>query len=187
MEWAASDRKRSLRLRNTKGKDLTHCLSLLKEELTMAKYVCPTPGFEKLLLATDGSEFSAAAVKEAITIASTCSSTLYVVHVIETGVEVELWDTTAAEKLERYMRKYLEGIRAKAVKQGVKCELIMHLGDDPYKIIVLEAKKHKVSTIVMGTHGRTGLTRLMMGSTVSRVIGHAPCRVLVVPVKKRKK
>lgn len=152
----------------------------------MAKQVCPTPGFEKLLLATDGSEFSAAAVQEAITIARACSSTLYVVHVIETGVEVELWDTTAAEKLEKHMRKYLEGIQAKAAKQGVACELIMHLGDEPYELIVSEAKKHKVSTIIMGSHGRTGLTRLMMGSTASRVIGHAPCRVLVVPVKRKK-
>lgn len=153
----------------------------------MAKQVCPTRGFEKLLVATDGSEFSAAAVQEAISIAGTCSSALYVLHVIETGVEVELWDTTAAEKLERQMRKYLEGIRAKAAKQGVRVELIMHLGDDPYSLIVSEAKRLKVGTIVMGTHGRTGLTRLMMGSTVSRVIGHAPCRVMVVPAKGKRK
>jgi nucleotide-binding universal stress UspA family protein len=152
----------------------------------MAKQVCPTPGFGKLLVATDGSEFSKAAVQEAITIASACSSTLYVLHVIETGVEVELWDTTAAEKLERHMRKYLEGIRAKAAKQGITCELIMHLGDEPYRLIVSEAKKHKVNTIIMGSHGRTGLTRLMMGSTVARVIGHAPCRVMVVPAKREK-
>jgi len=153
----------------------------------MAKQVCPTPGFEKLLVATDGSEFSKFAVQEAMTIAGACSSTLYVLHVIETGVEVELWDTTAAEKLEKHMRKYLEEIQAKAAKQGVTCELIMHLGDEPYRFIVSEAKKHKVNTIIMGSHGRTGLTRLMMGSTVSRVIGHAPCMVLVVPIKAKKK
>jgi nucleotide-binding universal stress UspA family protein len=152
----------------------------------MAKQVCPTPGFERLLVATDGSEFSKAAVEEAIRIAGACSSTVYVLHVIETGVEVELWDTTAAEKLEKHMRKYLEGIQAKAAKQGVTCEPIMHLGDEPYRFIVSEAIKHKVSTIIMGSHGRTGLTRLMMGSTVSRVIGHAPCRVMVVPVKRKK-
>ena len=105
---------------------------------------------------------------------------------IETGAEVELWDASAAEKLEKDMRKYLEGIRAKAAKQGVKAELIMHLGDEPYKLIVSDAKKYKVSTIILGSHGRTGLTRLMMGSTVARVIGHAPCRVLVVPEKKKK-
>jgi len=38
----------------------------------------------------------------------------------------------------------------------------------------------------MGSHGRTGLKRLMMGSVTSRVIGHAPCKVLVVPQKGKK-
>jgi len=152
----------------------------------MAKHVCPTPGFGKLLVATDGSEFSKAAVKEALALAGSCSSTLYVLHVIETGAEVEFWDAGSAEKLESQMREYLEGIQARAAKRGIACKLIMHFGDTPYQYIVSDAKKHKVDTIVMGSHGRTGLTRLMMGSTVSRVIGHAPCRVLVVPIKRKR-
>ena len=128
----------------------------------MKKNVCPTPGFETLLVATDGSGFSAAAVQEAVNIAAACSSTLIVMHVFEVSAEVELWDAHAAEKLEGSIRKYLAGIKAKAAKR-------------------------KVSAIVMGSHGRTGLTRLMMGSTVSRVIGHAPCKVLVVPVKAKRR
>ena len=152
----------------------------------MAKNICPTPGFEKLLVATDGSEFSKAAVHEAIKIASACASTLYVLLVIEINAEVELWDAQSADKLEKDMRKYLDGIKTKAAKEGVTCEILLHLGDEPYRDIVDEAKKRKVSTIIMGSHGRTGLTRLMMGSVVSRVIGHAPCKVLVVPIKAKK-
>ena len=152
----------------------------------MVKQVCPTPGFERLLVATDGSGFSKAAVEEAITIAGVCSSTLYVVLVIETSAEIEMWDAQSADKLEKDMRNYLNGIKSKAAKTGVKCEVIMHLGDEPYKDIVSEAKKRKVNTIIMGSHGRTGLTRLLMGSVVSRVIGHAPCKVLVVPAKGKK-
>jgi nucleotide-binding universal stress UspA family protein len=152
----------------------------------MVKQVCPTPGFERLLVATDGSLFSNAAVQEAINIAGVCSSTLYVILVIEISTEVEIWDAKSADKLEKDMRKYLEGIKAKAAKQGVKCEVILHLGDEPYKDIVSEAKKRKISTIIMGSHGRTGLTRLLMGSVVSRVIGHAPCKVMVVPAKAKK-
>jgi nucleotide-binding universal stress UspA family protein len=139
-----------------------------------------------LLVATDGSLFSNAAVQEAINIAGVCSSTLYVILVIEISTEVEIWDAKSADKLEKDMRKYLEGIKAKAAKQGVKCEVILHLGDEPYKDIVSEAKKRKISTIIMGSHGRTGLTRLLMGSVVSRVIGHAPCKVMVVPAKAKK-
>jgi nucleotide-binding universal stress UspA family protein len=152
----------------------------------MTTKVCPTPGLERLLVATDGSEFSKDAVREAIAIASACSSSLTVLLVFEVSAEVELWDALSTEKLEKQMKNYLAGIKAKAVRAGVKCEVILHLGDDPYKLIVAEAKKRKISTIVMGSHGRTGLTRLMMGSTVQRVIGHAPCKVLVVPAKAKK-
>lgn len=152
----------------------------------MASNVCPTPGFERLLVATDGSEFSKAAVQEAIIIARACSSSLSVLLVFEVSAEVELWDVLSTEKLEKQMRNYLGGIKAKAVRAGVRCEVILHLGDDPYKLIVAEAKKRKISAIIMGSHGRTGLTRLMMGSTVQRVIGHAPCKVLVVPAKAKR-
>lgn len=152
----------------------------------MVKQACPTLGFEKLLVATDGSEFSRAAIQEAINLARTCSSMLYVVMVIEVTAEIDLWDAKAADKLEQEMRKYLAGIKARAVKSGVKCEVILHLGNEPYRDIIAEAKKRKVSTIIMGSHGRTGMARLLMGSVVSRVIGHAPCKVLVVPLKKTK-
>src|SRR5574341_772378 len=128
--------------------------------MPMVKQACPTPGFEKLLVATDGSEFSKAAVQEAIRIAAACSGTLYVLLVIEVGAEVELWDALSADKIERQMKKYLDGIKANAARRGVRCEVILHIGDKPYKDIVSEAAQRKVSTIVMGSHGRTGLTRL---------------------------
>jgi len=152
----------------------------------MTKRTCSTPGFEKLLVATDGSDFSNAAVREAIKIAGACSSTLYVLLVFEVRAEIELWDALSTDKIEAQMKRYLDGIKRMAAKQDVPCEVLLHLGDEPYKDIVSEAKKRKVDTIIMGSHGRTGLTRLMMGSVVSRVIGHAPCKVLVVPAKAKK-
>jgi nucleotide-binding universal stress UspA family protein len=123
-----------------------------------------------LLVATDGSEFSKAAVHEAIKIASACSSTLYVLLVIEINAEVELWDAQSADKLEKDMRKYLDGIKTRATREGVKCEVILHLGDEPYKDIVSEAKEHKVNTIIMGSHGRTGLTRLCAEEDTSLLV-----------------
>ncbi len=152
----------------------------------MARQTCPTRGFEKLLVATDGSEYSKAAVEEAIRIAGTCSSMLYVLLVIEISAEVELWDALSTDRLEQQMRRHLDGIQARAAKQGVRSEVILHMSDEPYKAIISEASTRKVSTIIMGSHGRTGLRRLMLGSVVSRVIGHAPCNVLVVPPKAKK-
>ena len=105
---------------------------------------------------------------------------------IEVNAGVDLWDARSADELEKNMRRYLDGIQAKADGKGNTCKVLLHLGDEPYKDIVSEAKKRKVNTIIMGSHGRTGLTRLMMGSVVSRVIGHAPCKVLVVPVTGKK-
>lgn len=152
----------------------------------MAKNICPAPGFERLLIATDGSEFSRAAVSEAINIARTCSSKLFILSVVEVNPEYEAIAPSITEKAEIETRKYLESIKTKAVKEGIDCEVIIHQGEDPYEYIINEAKKKKVKMIIMGSHGRTGLRRLMMGSTASRVIGHAPCAVLVVPVKAKK-
>ncbi len=152
----------------------------------MAKQVCPTPGFERLLIATDGSEFSKAAVNEAIDIAKSCSSKLFILSVVEMNPEYEAMAPEIVERAEKEMRKHLEAVKAKASKEGIACETIIHQGEEPYQYIVDEAAKRKVNTIIMGSHGRTGLKRLMMGSTTSRVIGHAPCTVLVVPIKTKK-
>ena len=151
----------------------------------MKKHSCPTPGFERILVATDGSVFSKAAVDEAIRIAAACSGELSVIMVVEISADVEMWDAAASEKIDRESRRHLEGIRARAEKAGVRCDTVLHFGNEPYRDIVTEAAKRRATVIVMGSHGRTGLTRLMMGSVVNRVIGHAHCKVLVVPAKKR--
>ena len=67
----------------------------------MAKHVCPTPGFEKLLVATDGSEFSKAAINEAIDIAKSCSSKLFVLSVVEMNPEYEAIAPKLIEKAEK--------------------------------------------------------------------------------------
>ena len=51
---------------------------------------------------------------------------------------------------------------------------------EPDEAIVQEALKHKVELIILGSHGRTGLKKLLMGSVTERVIGQAPCPVLVI-------
>ncbi|NWF51922.1 MAG: universal stress protein [Nitrospirae bacterium] len=143
--------------------------------------VCPTARLEKLLLPTDGSKFSEGAVKEAIDLAKTCSSKLFAVSVIEINPEFEALAPGLVEKTEKETRQYLEALKAKASKEGVDCEIIVHEGEEPYKYIVDEASKNKVEMIIMGRRGRTGLKRLMMGSVPAKAIGHAPCKVLVVP------
>lgn len=143
--------------------------------------VCPTVRIEKLLVPTDGSEFSEGAIREAINLSKTCSSKLIVISVIETNPEYASIAPQLIEKVEKEARQHLEAIKERASKEGIGCEIIARQGDDPYKYIVEEAAKNNIDIIIMGRRGRTGLKRLMMGSVTAKVIGHSPCDVLVVP------
>jgi nucleotide-binding universal stress UspA family protein len=143
--------------------------------------ICPTGRIEKILLSTDGSEYSEGATREAIKLAKKCSSRLSVLSVVETNPELETIAPQVTEKAEKKAREHLETVQARAQKEGIDCVLIIREGEDSYKYVVDEAAKNKSTLIVLGRRGRTGLKRLMMGSVTARVIGHAPCTVLVVP------
>jgi len=147
----------------------------------MKGMVCPVARMEKLLVATDGSKFSKSAIREAISLAKTCSSELIAISVVKTNVEFEDLVPQVIEKAEKEVREHLESIRNRASNEGINCEIIVHRSEEPFRDIVNDAAKNKVDMIIIGTHGRTGLKRLMMGSVTAKVIGHAPCKVLVVP------
>jgi nucleotide-binding universal stress UspA family protein len=144
--------------------------------------VCPAARMEKLMVATDGSEYSGSAIREAINLAKICSSKLYAVSVVKTNPEFEDLVPQVIEKLEKEAREYLESVRNKASREGIDCEIIVNRGEEPYQNIIDEATRNHVNMIIVGTHGRTGLKRLMMGSVTAKVVGHAPCNVLVVPL-----
>ncbi len=143
--------------------------------------VCPVRRLERLLLCTDGSEFSNGAIREAIRLAKRCNSRLYAIAVVEVNPELETYAPGLVEKLERETRTHLEGVKERAEKEGVACETITHEGEEPYRYIVEEASRQKADLIIMGRRGRSGLKRLLMGSVTARVIGHAETDVLVVP------
>lgn len=147
----------------------------------MTLQFCPMPGLEKLLLSTDGSEFSEGAVREAISLAKVCKSELYAVAVIETNPEFETLALDVVEAAELQTRRYLESVKTRAAQEGIDCELIAHEGESPHLYIIEEAAQKQAAMIIMGRRGRTGLKKLMMGSVTARVIGEAPCHVLVVP------
>jgi len=142
---------------------------------------CPITKIENLLLSTDGSEFSDGAVREAISLAKTCSSRLFAVSVVETNPEYETMAPQLVEKEIEKARSLLDAVRERASKENVNCETIVRQGENSYRYVVEEAAKRHAEMIIMGRRGRTGLKRLMMGSVTAKVIGHAPCNVLVVP------
>jgi len=142
---------------------------------------CPTARLEKLLLATDGSEQSEGAVRETINLAKVCSSKIYAISVIEANAEFMASAPGFFEKYEKQIRQHLESVKARAAKENIDCEIIIHEGEEPFQYIVDEAAEKQAEMIVMGRYGRTGFDRLLMGSVTAKTIGHSPCKVMVVP------
>lgn len=136
---------------------------------------------ERILLSTDCSEFSSGAEREAINIARRFNAGLYILSVIETNPEFTALAPQILEKVEEKTRRYLEDLRIRAEKEGLKAEIIIHEGEEPHKFIIDEASKRNCNIIAMGRRGRKGLPKLMMGSQTARTIGHSPVSVLVVP------
>jgi uncharacterized protein len=142
---------------------------------------CPIGKLEKLLLATDRSEYSEGAVREAINFAKTCSSWLTVLSVLETNPEYETIGSKFFEQEEKEALRNIESVKARAKKEGVNCDTALLEGGGPAGSIVDFAAEKKVDMIVVGRRGRKGLAKLLIGEVASKVIGHASCKVLVVP------
>ncbi|MBS1114878.1 MAG: UspA protein [Nitrospirae bacterium] len=135
--------------------------------------------YRNIILAYDGSKFSNKALQEAISLAKSSGGSLLVLSVVDITDEFESEAPGLTDKMTKKLLKLAQKALAKAVAAKVKAKVEVHVGD-AYEMIVDIAKKKKADVIVMGSHGRTGLTRLLMGSVTSRVIGHAPCSVLIV-------
>jgi nucleotide-binding universal stress UspA family protein len=148
----------------------------------MDSQICPLARLDSLLVPTDGSKFSDGAVKVAINLAKKCKSKLIAVSLVQTNIELEAGAPQVIEKAEKEAAEHLESIKNMASREGVACETIVHLSEESYQDIVYEAKKNQVNLIIIGTHGRTGLKRLMMGSVTAGVIGLSSCNILVLPL-----
>ena len=131
-----------------------------------------------LLVATDFSEAADAALSFGRTLARTCGATLHVLHVSKDSfLRPIAADPRPAEEaaLNQLLRRLTEDdlrvLRARAV---------VETSDAPAEAIVAYARTANIGLIVMGTHGRTGAARRLMGSVAERVVGTAPCPVLTV-------
>jgi nucleotide-binding universal stress UspA family protein len=147
----------------------------------MYAQLCPMERMERLLVAADGAESSESAIEEAFQLARACSSKLIVMTTVLTNLEYEDAMPWVIAQAEKEMQDKLASIQRMASEQGIDCETFIYRGDDPYMDIVNTAVTKHVDLIVMGTHGRTGIKKLIMGSVTRNVIGQAPCKVMVVP------
>lgn len=136
---------------------------------------------ERILLATDGSEHSAAAVDVAIDAAGKCSSRLDALTMVISNPEVEAIAPQIVAKAEMRARDILDEVERKATAKGVAIERLVRHGQDPGYQIIRQAEKRNADLIVMGRRGVRGLARLLVGEATVKVCGQSPCSVMVVP------
>lgn len=136
-------------------------------------------GWKTIVMATDGSKFSAVAAERAISFARSYGGELKVLSVVDVPSEFYAEAPQAVEDLVRKAKEYVAEVKKKAAAAGVKAETFVGEAET-YRAVNNLAQEQKADMIVIGSHGRTGLRRLLMGSVAETVIGYAPCPVLVV-------
>jgi len=136
-------------------------------------------GWENVLLATDGSKYSMAATNKAIDLAKSYNGGLKAISVVDVTEEFQTEAPGAVEALVKEAWRFVEDVGKKADAEGIKTETFVREGEI-FKVIIDISKEYKSGVIVMGSHGRTGLRRLLMGSVTEKVIGYSPWPVLVV-------
>jgi len=138
--------------------------------------------FKKILVPTDGSEFTKFAVDKAIELAELSGGKVTALFVLDKSIYanspmdtalINVYDTL--EKEGRYATSY---VSEKAKAAGVEVEEKLVEGV-PSKVILQEADAGGYDVIVMGTLGRTGISKLLMGSVAEKIVQNAKCPVMV--------
>ncbi len=140
----------------------------------------------RILFASDFSKASAKAFATAVTLAKANRATVTILHVIVPFVPFTSEDVIRGDTLEqisietrRWSQRQLAKLTAKAKKAGIRAVGLIVEGD-PAGQIVRAARSKRADLVVVGTHGRTGLTKFFVGSVAQRVVATAPCPVVVV-------
>ena len=138
---------------------------------------------KKILIPTDGSEHSIHAAEYGISIAKTHEAQITVVYVLDEVVIDRFTKVTDREDVERELKadgqRYINYVLGLAKKAGVKSTSLIAKGR-PFEQIVHLANGLDMDLIVLGTYGRRGPERILLGSVAERVIEYANCPVLVV-------
>lgn len=137
-----------------------------------------TLALDNILLATDGSAHSEAALDRALHFATTCKGKLSAVSVVDIYPEFYAEAPEIVEQMEEKSMAILQEVRQKAEKARVKVETQVLRGNAAEEIIDL-AQETRAGVIFIGSRGRSGLKKLIMGSVTEKVISLASCPVLV--------
>lgn len=145
--------------------------------------------YEKILVATDGSKLSDKAVSSAISLAALTGADLVAIKIIprypqsyfEGGLALQAAEVSRIEKQwSDEGQSVVDEVKKAAEQQGVKTKAITVKSDVVSDGIIAAAKKHKCDLIVMASHGRRGVKRLLLGSETQQVLTHSHIPVLIL-------
>jgi len=136
-------------------------------------------GWENLLLATDGGAQTENATNKALALAGDYGARLTVLAVVYSNDEFLVLAHEVIHGLVEKTQDRLEKLVRLGKEVEVEVDPVVKEGE-PHEAIVREARERSANLIVMGSHGRKGLSRVLMGSVTEKTIGYAECPVLVV-------
>jgi nucleotide-binding universal stress UspA family protein len=134
------------------------------------------------LVPVDFSKSSEIALNQAIKMARENRGKLLLVHVISAtfAFPLKAGFSDIFETLEKNARKSMKKLLQRKRLKPTRDRSIFITGLDPAQAIVSQAKKSRASMIIMGSHGRTGLQKFLLGSVAERTLRYAHCPVLIV-------
>jgi nucleotide-binding universal stress UspA family protein len=145
--------------------------------------------YRRILVPTDGSALSKKAVKNAVALAGELGAELVVLNVVpryptayfEGGISVDSQDVARMERQWAEQGQALaDAARASAEAAGVKAKAVTVRSDLVAESVLAAARKHRCDLVVMASHGRKGLKRLLLGSETQHVLTHGSVPVLVL-------
>lgn len=145
--------------------------------------------YKRILVATDGSTLSKKAVTSAIELAATCGAQLFALKVVPRYPQAYFEGSIplSVEEISRVETQWHDAAQAQlasvskaALAQGVETKTLTVKSDVVSDAIIATAKKHKAELIVMASHGRKGIKRLLLGSETQQVLTHSHVPVLVL-------
>ena len=144
--------------------------------------------FKHILLPTDGSRLSMRAVKKGIAFAKSIGARVTAFYA-NPGIPIEYFEYGGAlpesvirseeARLKQLTKKYLDEVAALAKQSGVRCNCMSAENRLAYEAIIAAAKKQRCDLIYMGSHGRSGIAGLLLGSETTKVLTHSKIPVLV--------
>jgi len=145
--------------------------------------------YQKILVATDGSNLSRKAVSSAIALAGLTGAELVALKVVprypqsyfEGGLALQARDIARVEaQWAEHGQAIVDAVQKSAQAKGIKVKAVTAKSDLVGEAIIATAKKHKCDLIVMASHGRRGIKRLLLGSETQQVLTHSHIPVLVL-------